>query len=137
MAATGGHGADVVLDCIGGSYWEANAAAAAPDARWVQYGLMGGPDVHGPLLAAVLRKRLALLGTTLRPRPVAYKAALVAAFTAQAWPALAAGGALRTQVDATFPFADAAAAHELVERNTTKGKVLLVVDAALAEFRNE
>lgn len=58
LAHTGGRGADLALDCVGGQYWEKHVAALAPDSRWVLYGLMGGPTVEGPLLAHLLKKRI-------------------------------------------------------------------------------
>lgn len=86
LEATGGRGVDVVLDCVGGSYWQQNVKALAMDGRWAVYGLMGGSDVNGPILAGILRKRLSVVGTTLRSRSNDYKAELVAAFTKTAAP---------------------------------------------------
>jgi tumor protein p53-inducible protein 3 len=93
---------------------------------------MGGADINGPLLRTLMSKRIQLLATTLRTRSVAYKAALVAAFSANALPLFAqdpaeAGPAsLQVLVDSRFAFADAAAAHAHVESNANAGKVLLV-----------
>jgi tumor protein p53-inducible protein 3 len=86
LEATGGRGVDVVLDCVGGSYWQQNVKALAMDGRWAVYGLMGGSEVNGPILAGILRKRLTVVGTTLRARTNDYKAELVAAFTKVALP---------------------------------------------------
>ena len=86
-----GGGVDVILDCVGGSYWEANAELNALDGHWILFGLMGGPNVEGPLLAKILRKRVSLIGTTLRTRSIEYKEKLVAEFSAAALPGLADG----------------------------------------------
>lgn len=63
-----GAGINLILDCIGGSYWEKNVNCLAVDGRWVLYGLMGGNEVHGPLLSKLLCKRGSLLSSLLRSR---------------------------------------------------------------------
>ena len=63
-----GRGVDIILDCIGQSYWQKNAKSIAVDGTWVLYGLMGGRAVDGPLLGDILRKRINLKGSTLRSR---------------------------------------------------------------------
>jgi len=78
---TNGTGVNIILDCIGGSYSTGNLASLATDGRWVVYGLMGGPEVSGPLLGGVLRKRASIIGTTLRSRSNTYKAELASAFS--------------------------------------------------------
>lgn len=92
------------------------------DARWVLYGSMGGGSIDGGLFAQVLRKRLQILGTTLRARDTAYKAELVRRFSEAALPGLA-SGALKPVIDSEFALADIQAAHALMESNTTTGKV--------------
>ena len=90
MTATGGTGIDVVLDCVGGgSYTAQNAAVLAVDGTWILFGLLGGPrpdddaaSMTPPLLATILRKRIHLKGTTLRPRSIPYKEELVRRFLA-------------------------------------------------------
>ena len=91
LAATAGHGVDVVLDCIGEQYWEQNADVLKTDGRWILYGTMGGGNVNGPLLRKLLHKRIALLPTTLRTRSDEYKAELVSRFHAATWEGFAAG----------------------------------------------
>lgn len=124
--ATGGKGATLILDPVGGSFWRQNAEAAAMDARWVLYGSMGGGSIDGGLFAQVLRKRLQILGTTLRARDTAYKAELVRRFSEAALPGLA-SGALKPVIDSEFALADIQAAHALMESNTTTGKIVLRV----------
>ena len=72
----------------------------------------------------VLRKRLVITGSTLRPRPVAFKAAIAASLKQHVWP-LIEKNAVRTVIHSTFPAADAAAAHELMESNAHIGKIVL------------
>lgn len=128
MEATEGKGVDIILDPVGGSYWEMNSNVLAMDSTWVLYGLMGGPKVDGPLLRKLLSKRTALRASTLRTRSPDYKAELVADFEARIMPRI---GDLRLVVDSTFPLAEAAAAHAKMESNANVGKiVLLVADAA-------
>eukprot|EP00301_Raphidiophrys_heterophryoidea_P013181 c20539_g1_i1.p1 GENE.c20539_g1_i1~~c20539_g1_i1.p1 ORF type:complete len:337 (-),score=102.00 c20539_g1_i1:79-1053(-) len=123
---TKGHGIDVVLDCVGGSYWEQNAEAIATDARWVVYGLMGGGDVNGKLLTTLLRKRATIVGTTLRSRDIPYKALITSRFREECL-SLFSSGALVPVVDRVMTLDNAQEAHEIVETNTTNGKVVLLV----------
>ena len=78
---TNGKGVDLILDCVGASYWQQNVEAVKVDGRWVLYGTMGGVNVDGPLLGAVLRKRINLVGTTLRARDDDYKVPYVKKIT--------------------------------------------------------
>ena len=66
-----GQGANVILDCVGSSFWEQNVKSLAIDSRWILYGLLGGSNVSGELLGHVLKKRVSLIGTTLKSRPLA------------------------------------------------------------------
>lgn len=127
LAATGGRGVDVVLDCVGGGpHLGRNGKAVATDGRWVLYGLMGGTSFDGITLATVLRKRVSLVGTTLRARTDAYKAELVRCFVEEALP-LFADGKLRTVVDSEYALADVNDAHAHMESNANTGKILLRV----------
>ena len=122
---TGGRGVDVVLDSIGAPYLARNLAALAVGGRLALIGLMGGARGEidlGPLLV----RRLQLIGSTLRARPVAEKAAIVAGFAARFGPALA-DGRIRPIVDRVLPLEQAAEAHRLVERSEHFGKVVLRV----------
>lgn len=123
--ATDGHGADVILDTIGAKYLEPNVSLLAPNGRLVVIGLQGGR--RGELdLGAMLAKRCALVATTLRARPAAEKATIVAAVREHVWP-LIESGRVRPVVHGTYPLADAAAAHRDMEASTHTGKLLLTV----------
>jgi tumor protein p53-inducible protein 3 len=118
---------DLILDCVGGSYWEQNAEAIAREGRWVLFGLRGGKDVDGSILGTLLRKRVRLEGTTLRARTMEYKGRLTSAFWGHAKP-LFESGAYAPVVDSTYPLSDIQAAHEHMESNSSNGKILLRVE---------
>jgi len=123
LALTGGRGADVVLDMVGGDYIGRELKCLADDGRLALIAVQGG--VKSELDAGlVLRKRLAITGSTLRPRPVAYKTELARALRAQVWPLIEAGR-VKPVVHAAFPAAEAAAAHALMESSTHVGKIVL------------
>lgn len=123
-AATGGRGADVVLDMLGASYLQRNVDVLATAGRLVVIGLQGG--ARGELdLASLLAKRAAVLATTLRARPAAEKAAIVAAVREHVWP-LVEDGTVRPVVHARLALDEAAAAHRLLDSGEVVGKVLLV-----------
>jgi putative PIG3 family NAD(P)H quinone oxidoreductase len=121
---TDGHGADVILDNMGAAYLGRNVAALATEGRLVVIGLQGGSK--GELdLNALLRKRAAIVATTLRARPVAEKTAICRAVTEHVWP-LVADGTIRPVVDTTMPLAEAAEAHRRMESGAHTGKIVLV-----------
>ena len=122
-AATGGRGADVILDMVGGPYIERNYAAAAMDGRIVQIAFLQGAKANIDL-RPIMMKRLTHTGSTLRPRPVADKGVIAAALREQVWPLLA-SGAIAPVVHATFPLAEAAEAHRVMESSVHIGKLLL------------
>ncbi len=120
---TDGHGADVVLDIMGASYLGRNIEVVAVDGRLVVIGMQGG--THSDLdLGAMMRRRISLISTSLRSRPAAQKAAIVAAFAADVVPALASGH-MQAVVDRVLPLTDAAEAHRLIEAGEVVGKVVL------------
>ena len=124
-AATDGHGADVILDTIGAKYLARNVRLLAVNGRLVVIGLQGGRS--GEIdLGAMLAKRCALVATTLRARPQAEKAAIVAAVREHVWP-LVADGRIRPIVHDRYPLAQAAQAHREMEASTHVGKLLLRV----------
>lgn len=128
VRATGGAGADVVLDVMGASYLGRNVAALATSGRLVVIGLQGGAT--GELdLGVLLRKRGAVIATALRSRPVAEKSAICAAVREHVWP-LVTEGRIRTMRQSTFPLAEAGAAHALMEAGTHSGKIVLTVGSA-------
>ena len=116
-------GADIIVDYLGGDYLVRNIKAARHDARIIQLAFDRGAKVEVNFMPIML-KRLVLTGATLRSRPPAFKAAVAAELAAQAWP-LFATGKLRTVTHKVFDFADAAAAHRLMEAGGHVGKVLL------------
>jgi putative PIG3 family NAD(P)H quinone oxidoreductase len=123
--ATGGAGVDVILDNMGASYLAQNVAALAVEGRLVIIGLQGGTKAEIDL-NALMRKRAAVVGTTLRARPVGEKAAICTAVAEHVWP-LVADGTIRPVVGRTLPLARAAEGHRLMESGESTGKILLVV----------
>lgn len=122
-AATGGAGADVILDIMGAKYLTRNVDALAVNGRLAIIGLQGG--VKAELnLATLLAKRAAVTATTLRARPLDEKAAIVAAVREHVWP-LVAAGRVHPVVHATYPMAEAAEAHRVLESSAHVGKLLL------------
>jgi NADPH2:quinone reductase len=120
---TGGKGADVVLDMVAGDYIARDIQCLAEDGRIVIIAVQGGTKsaVDSGL---VLRKRLTITGSTLRPRPVAFKAQIAASLKKTAWPWLEAG-VVKPVIHEVFAAADAARAHELMESNRHIGKLVL------------
>jgi putative PIG3 family NAD(P)H quinone oxidoreductase len=121
----GDRGADVILDVVGAKYLDRNLDTLALNGRLVVIGMQGG--VKAELnLAKLLAKRAAVIATSLRARPAAEKATIVAAVREHVWP-LVEAGTVRPVVDRTFPLAEAAAAHRLMESSEHIGKILLTV----------
>lgn len=122
-AFTDGAGANVILDNMGAKYLARNVDALAVEGRLVVIGLQGG--TKGELdLGALMRKRAAVVATTLRARPKESKAAIVASVAEHAWP-LVVDGTVRPIIHARLPLDQAAEAHELMESSTNVGKVVL------------
>ena len=124
-AATGGKGADVILDMVGGDYIERNYEAAAVEGRVVQIAFQGSPKATVDFRRIML-KRLLHTGSTLRSRSNADKGAIARAMEAQVLPLLA-SGRVRPVIDSTFPLTDAAAAHARMESSVHIGKIVLTV----------
>jgi NADPH2:quinone reductase len=125
LAETKNKGADVILDMIGGKYFERNIAALAIEGRLAVIALLGGRDAKLDL-GLLLRKRLTVVGSVLRARPVAEKGAIADALRRQIWPLLAAGK-IKPVIDSTFPLGDAAKAHARMESSAHVGKIVLKV----------
>jgi NADPH2:quinone reductase len=123
---TGGRGVDVILDMVGGDYIERNLRVLAVDGRLVQIAFLQGSKVTLDLVHLMVRRQT-ITGSTLRPRSVAEKAAIAAALREKVWPLIDAG-TIRPVVDRSFPLAEAAAAHRLMESSQHIGKILLTVD---------
>ena len=122
---TGGHGADVVLDMVGGDYLARNLECLAVDGRLVIIGLLGGAKAAMNLVP-VLQRRLTITGSTLRARTVEQKGTIARALEAQIWPLIALG-TIRPVVDRRFPLVEAAAAHRRMESSEHIGKLVLAV----------
>ncbi|MCB0895398.1 MAG: NAD(P)H-quinone oxidoreductase [Nocardioides sp.] len=123
--ATDGHGADVVLDNMGAKYLDRNLDALATEGRLVIIGMQGGTRAELDI-NKLLRKRAAVIGTTLRARPTEEKAAICASVVEHVWP-LVGEGLVQPVVHGTMPLAEVAAAHALMESGEHSGKILLVV----------
>lgn len=120
---TGGRGVDVILDMVAGAYVAREITCLAEDGRLVIIAVQGG--VQGEINAGLLmRRRLTITGSTLRPRPVAFKEAIARALRAEVWPLLEAG-AVKPVVHSVFEAAHAAEAHRLMESNEHVGKLVL------------
>lgn len=124
-AATGGAGADVILDIVGAKYLGRNLEALAMNGRLAVIGFQGGVTAELDL-RKLLAKRGAITATSLRARPLEEKAAIIAAVREHVWPLIGAGR-VRPVVHATFPITEAAEAHRVLESSTHVGKILLTV----------
>jgi len=120
---TKGHGADVILDNMGAKYLARNVSALAVNGRLVIIGLQGGAKAELDI-NALLRKCAAIIATSLRARPVAEKAAIVAAVREHVWPMIESGD-IKPVVHGTFALARAGDAHRELEASTNIGKILL------------
>ncbi|WP_431016428.1 NAD(P)H-quinone oxidoreductase [Bradyrhizobium pachyrhizi] len=124
--ATGGNGADVILDMVGGDYIDRNYDAAAVEGRIVQIAFLSGTPKATANFAKLMVKRLHHTGSTLRPRSNADKAAMVAAIEAKVLPLLR-EGRVKPLMDSTFPLEKAADAHRRMETSEHIGKIVLAV----------
>ena len=122
---TKGHGADVILDMVGGDYIERNHEAAAVEGRIVQIAFLRGPKATVNF-GRIMMKRLVHTGSTLRARDVGFKAAIAEALVEKVWPAIEAGK-VKIVVDSTFQLREAAQAHARMETNAHIGKIVLTV----------
>jgi NADPH2:quinone reductase len=120
---TDGRGVDVILDIVAGGYVAREVACLAEDGRLVIIALQGGAQSQFDA-AAVLRKRLVITGSALRPRSVAFKAAIAKALKEQVWPWLAAGH-VKPAIHKVFSATEVAQAHALMESSQHIGKLVL------------
>jgi putative PIG3 family NAD(P)H quinone oxidoreductase len=122
-AATAGAGVDVILDNMGAKYLARNLDSLATEGRLVVIGMQGGTRAELDL-GALMRKRAAVIATSLRARPVQEKAAICASVVEHVWP-LVAEGSVRTLVHTTLPLEEAAEAHRIMEASDHIGKIVL------------
>ena len=122
---TGGRGADVILDMVGGDYVKRNLISLAIDGRLVQIAFLRSPQVELNL-APLMVKRQTITGSTLRPQSIGQKAAIADALHDQVWPLLEAGK-VKPIIDTVFLLEEAAKAHAMMEANQNIGKILLQV----------
>ena len=122
-SATGGHGANVVLDMVAGDYLAREMQCTAEDGRIVIIAVQGGVKCEVNA-GEVLRRRLTITGSTLRPRPMAFKGAIAAALRQRVWPLIDAGQ-IKPVVHSVFPAAQASDAHALMESGQHIGKIVL------------
>ncbi len=116
-------GVDVIIDFVGAPYLAGNIASLAPKGRLVVVGVMGGP--RGEIdLSAVLRKRLTIVGTVMRSRPLEERIAVTGAFAREVVPLLS-NGTLRAVVDRVVPMSEIRAAHEQMAANVNFGKIVV------------
>jgi NADPH2:quinone reductase len=125
LAATGGKGVDVILDMVGGDYVPRELKCIAEEGRLVFIAYLRGPKTELNI-DAVMRRRLTLTGSTLRPRPVAFKGAIARSLREKIWPLIEAGR-IRPEIYKTFPLEQAAEAHRLMETSQHIGKLVLTV----------
>jgi putative PIG3 family NAD(P)H quinone oxidoreductase len=123
-ASTGGRGVDVILDMIGGDYFARNIDALAVEGRLVEIATLHGVKAEVNI-QTIMARRLTITGSTLRPRPIADKAAIASELRQQVWPLLE-SGAVKPIIHASFPLREAAEAHRVMESSAHIGKLLLV-----------
>ncbi|WP_323012504.1 NAD(P)H-quinone oxidoreductase [Castellaniella sp.] len=123
---TDNRGVDVILDMVAGDYLPRNLKALADDGRLVMIAQLGG--AHGSMNCwQVMARRLTITGSTLRSRPVAFKAAIAQALQQRVWPLLSAG-TIKPQIYATFPLVEASKAHAMMDAGEQIGKIVLTLD---------
>jgi putative PIG3 family NAD(P)H quinone oxidoreductase len=125
LEATGGRGVEVVLDFVGGAYAEPHQRCLAEAGRWVVLGMLGGSEARIDL-ARLLRRRLCVSGLVMRSRSLADKRAIVERFRGRFLDGFA-DGRYAPQIDRIYPLAEVRAAHERMEQNVNRGKIVLSI----------
>ncbi|HEY8069484.1 MAG TPA: NAD(P)H-quinone oxidoreductase [Burkholderiales bacterium] len=124
-AATGGKGVNVILDMVGGNYVPKELKCLADDGRLVFIAFLGGQKTELDI-GELMRRRLVMTGSTLRPRPVEFKGAIARRLKEVIWPLIEAGK-IKPEIYKTFPLAQASEAHRLMETSQHIGKIVLTV----------
>lgn len=119
-------GVNLVIDFIGAPYFDKNLASLAVDGKLVMLGLLGGSKAVGPDLAPILYKRLKVLGSTLRSRSLDYRSRLIEDFRVNCYQHLE-NGRLKPVIDKIFPWTEVNQAHQYMEENKNRGKVILEI----------
>ena len=122
---TGGRGVDIVLDMVGGDYFPRNLACLADDGRHVSIAVQRGPEADLNLFD-IMRRRLTITGSTLRPRSAEFKSLVAQELRDSVWPHVEAGH-LKPVVDRTFALEDASSAHKHMESGNHIGKIVLTI----------
>ena len=125
LRVTGGNGVNVILDMVGGDYVPRELKCLAEDGRLVFIAYLRGPKTELNI-DSVMRRRLTITGSTLRPRPVEFKGAIARSLREKIWPLIEAGR-IKPEVYKTFPLEQAAEAHRLMESSQHIGKIVLTV----------
>ena len=125
LGVTGGKGVNVILDMVGGDYVPKELRCLADDGRLVFIAYLRGPKAELNI-DAVMRRRLTITGSTLRPRPVEFKGAIARSLREKIWPLIEAGK-IKPEIYRTFPLEQAAQAHRLMESSQHIGKIVLTV----------
>lgn len=126
LEATQNQGVNIIVDCVGGAYWEQNIQSLAVDGRLVLLATMGGGTVSQVSLTTIIRKRLQIIGTTLRGREREYKTELTRDFVTRIMPGFE-DGKYKAVIDSVFPWEEVADAHRRMEDNLNLGKIVLTV----------
>ncbi len=125
LGATGGKGVNVILDMVGGDYVPKELKCLAEDGRLVFIAYLRGPKAEVNI-DTVMRRRLTISGSTLRPRPIEFKGAIAHSLHEKIWP-LIESGRIKPEIYKTFPLEQAAEAHKLMESSQHIGKIVLTV----------
>ena len=126
LKSWGKDGVDVILDPVGRSHANANANLLAMDARWIMFAMLSGSVVDGFDLSLIYKKRALLTGSQLRARPAEYKTALIGEMVREVYPALQ-DGRVKVTIDTVYPWDRITEAHQHLEEDKTKGKVICTV----------
>ena len=124
QSLTNKRGVDAILDMIGRDYFKRNLESLADDGRLLLVAVQSGDVVDGLRLSMLMRRRLCVTGSTMRPRSAAFKGEIASALLSHAWPLLE-SGACAPLIHAVFPAAEAAQAHALMESGAHSGKIVL------------